>query len=201
MTGKLVQIEMTESGGSTYSEGHICSACNKYHDTADWHKKGTIHGYETVRVRRFKGLDALGKKIYGRWRTIIKDKHNLLTNAGRDYFHAQDYTNTSAGGRGSGFVALTETAVTPAAGDTTLSGEITTNGLARADATTKTHTGGTNSTTIQHTFTASGAFSTVQASALFTASSAGTMTHENTFTSTALASGDQIQITWTLNLG
>ena len=34
---------------------------------------------------------------------ICKDKPNLLTNGGRDLFHAQCYTNTSAGTRGSGY--------------------------------------------------------------------------------------------------
>jgi hypothetical protein len=153
-----------------------------------------IHGYLTVKVRRAEDNG------YSDWETIVQDKHNLLTNAGRDWMHAQVYTNAAAGTRGSGFIALTETAITPAASNTTLSGEITTNGLARADA-TESHSAGTNSSTIQHTFTASAAFSTVQGSALFNASSAGTMTHINTFTSTALANGDQLQVTWTLNLG
>ena len=128
-------------------------------------------------------------------------KHNLLPTEGRDWMHAQCYTNTSAGTRGCGWMALTETNITPAAGDTTLTGEITTNGLQRADATTKTHTDNTNSTSIQHIFTASGTFTTVRASGLFTASSSGVMVHENTFTSTALASSDQLQVTWTLQLG
>lgn len=153
------------------------------------------HGYLTVQLRRS------SVNLNADWETICFYKHNLLTNAGRDAFHALDYTNTAAGTRGFGFIALTETAVTPAAGDTTLSGEITTNGLARADAGTKSHTGGTNSTTIEHTFTASGAFTAVQASALFVASSAGTMAHIATFTSTALATNDQLKVTWTLNLG
>ena len=67
-------------------------------------------------------------------------KHNLLTDAGRDWMHAQVYTNTSAGTRGAGYIASTESSITPAVGNTTLTGEISTNGLARADATTKTHT-------------------------------------------------------------
>ena len=85
-------------------------------------------------------------------------KHNLLTDAGRDWMHAQVYTNASAGTRGAGYIASTESSITPAAGNTTLTGEISTNGLARADSTTKTHSAGTNSTTIEHTFTAAGAF-------------------------------------------
>lgn len=133
---------------------------------------------------------------------VVQDwKHNLLTNGGRDFFHNQCYTNTAAGTRGSGFVVLSESAVAPAVTDTVVAGEITINGLARADATTKTHTVGTNSTTIEHTFTATAAFTAVQKSGLLNASSAGTLSHENTFTSTALATNDQLKVTWTLTLG
>jgi len=135
-------------------------------------------------------------------RILAKMKHNLLTNAGKDAFHALCYTNTSAGTRGYGFIASTESTITPAVGDTTLTGEIATNGLARADATTKTHTAASNSTLIEHTFTASGAFTDVKASALFNASSAGTMAHEANFStgSGTLATNDTLKISWTLNL-
>tara|TARA_B110000014_G_scaffold147720_1_gene102804 strand:- start:132 stop:662 length:531 start_codon:yes stop_codon:yes gene_type:complete len=132
---------------------------------------------------------------------LCKDKPNLLTNAGRDFFIAQCYTNTSAGTRGSGFIGLTVNTAAPAAGDTTLAGEISTGGLNRADATTKSHTAGTNSTTIQHTFTASATHTAVQKSALFNASSSGTMSHENTFTPVTLQTSDTLQVTWTTTLG
>lgn len=129
-------------------------------------------------------------------------KHQLLTDAGKDWMHQQVYTNTAAGTRGAGFIASTESAITPAVGNTTLTGEITTNGLARADATTKTHTAASNSSTVEHTFTASGSFTSVLASALFNASSAGTMPHIANFAtgSGIMASGDTLKITWTLNL-
>src|SRR5689334_14736890 len=129
-------------------------------------------------------------------------KHNLLTDAGKDWMHAQVYTNTSAGTRGAGFIASTESTITPAVGNTTLTGEITTNGLARADAGTKTHTAGSNSTLIEHTFTATGAFTSVLASALFNAASAGTMPHIANFStgSGTLATNDTLKISWTNNL-
>ena len=130
-------------------------------------------------------------------------KHNLLTDAGRDWMHAQVYTNTAAGTRAAGYIASTESSITPAAGNTTLTGEISTNGLARVDATTKTHGAGTNSTTLEHTFTASGAFTSVLASATFNAASVGTMPHIANFStgSGTLATNDTLKITWTLNLG
>lgn len=135
--------------------------------------------------------------------TLFTNKKNLLCNGGRDWMHDQVYKNTSAGTRGSGFLALSEETTNPAAGDTTLASEITTNGLARADATTKSHTVGTNSTTIEHTHTASGSFTDVVKSALFNASSAGQMTHAAKYAtgSGTMISGDTLKTTWTLNLG
>tara|TARA_R110002012_G_scaffold183721_2_gene350173 strand:+ start:1387 stop:1917 length:531 start_codon:yes stop_codon:yes gene_type:complete len=132
---------------------------------------------------------------------LCLNKPNLLTNGGRDWMIAQVYTNTSAGTRGSGFIALTSNTGAPAAGDTALASEITTGGLARADATTKSHTGGTNSTTIQHTFTASATHTAVQKSGLFNASSGVTLSHENTFTAVTLQTSDTLQVTWTTTLG
>jgi hypothetical protein len=127
-------------------------------------------------------------------------KRNLLTDAGRDKAHAQIYTNTSAGARGAGFIAVTVNTAAPADGDTALTGEITTGGLARVDAGTKTHSAGTNSTTIATTFTASATHTAVQKAALFDAASSGTMYHVNTFTATTLISSDTLTVTWTLTL-
>ena len=154
----------------------------------------TSHGYVCAVVTKAKTKER---------KQIANFNHNLLTNAGRDAFHALCYTNTAAGTRGFGFIASTESVITPAAGDTVLTGEITTNGLARADAVTKSHSAGTNSTTVEHTFTATGAFTNVLTSATFVASSAGTMGHEANFTtgSGTLAVNDTLKITWTLNLG
>ena len=150
-----------------------------------------IHGYVTV----IKNAGKPNEEI------ICLNKHNLLTNSGRDWMHGQVYTNTSAGDRGAGYIGLTTDATSPSASDTTLTSEITTGGLSRADASTKTHSSGTNTTTIQHTFTASATHTNVQKAALFNASSSGTMAHENTFTPVTLQSSDTLQVTWTLTLG
>ena len=106
------------------------------------------------------------------------------------------------GTRGAGFIASTESVITPAVGNTTLTGEIATNGLSRVDAGTKTHTAASNSTLIEHTFTASGSFTSVLASALFNASSAGTMPHIANFASGSgtLVANDTLKISWTNNL-
>jgi hypothetical protein len=152
----------------------------------------TINGFMSVYLKR---ADS------NKWIPIIENKHNLLTNGGRDFIHAQAYGNTSAGTQGSRYIAVSTDSGSPAAGDTTLTGEISTNGLGRAAATTNTHSAGTNTSVLGITFTASGAHTNVQKSALFNASSSGTMTHENTFTAVTLATNDQLQVTWTLTLG
>ncbi len=150
-----------------------------------------INGYVTI----IKNVGTDAEEI------ICLNKHNLLTNSGRDWMHAQVYTNTSAGDRAAGYIALTTNSASPAAADTALTGEITTGGVERADATTKTHVAGTNTTTIQHTFTSSATHTAVVKAGLFNAASGGTMAHENTFTSVTLQSSDTLQVTWTLTLG
>ena len=129
-------------------------------------------------------------------------KKNLLTLDGRDLFHAQCYTNTANGTRGAGFVALTTNTSAPADTDVALTGELNASGFTRADATTKTHTNDTNSTTIEHTFTASGTVNLIHKSATFNNASSTTMAHEAAFgTDASLISGDTLKVTWTLNLG
>ena len=133
---------------------------------------------------------------------LCKDKPNLLTNNGRDYAIAQFYTNTSAGGVGMNFIALTSDTTGADATDTALPGEITTNGLERLLATTISHSTGTNSTTLAKTFTASGTHTAVQMSGTFNQLAVGgTIGHEAVFTPVTLASSDTLAVTWTLTLG
>lgn len=111
----------------------------------------------------------------------------------------------SAAGTPANYLALSATSLTIAKGDTALSGEITTNGLGRVQATYGSYTApsslsGAASYQLTHTFTATGP-QTVNSAALFNASSAGTMFVEANLTSTAtLASGDSLAITWTVNI-
>ena len=133
---------------------------------------------------------------------ICKNKPNLLTNGGRDYAIAQFYTNTSAGGVGMNFIALTSDSTGADATDTTLPSEITTNGLERLLATTISHSTGTNSTTLNKVFTASGTHTAVQMSGTFNQLAVGgTLAHEAIFTPVTLASSDTLSVTWTLTLG
>ena len=133
---------------------------------------------------------------------VCRDKPNLLTNGGRDYAIAQFYTNTGAGGVGCNFIALTTDATGADATDTTLPSEITGTGLERALATTRSHSTGTNSTTLNKIFTASGTHTAVQMSGTFNQLAVGgTLAHEAVFTPVTLASSDTLSVTWTLTLG
>ncbi|HEV8404791.1 MAG TPA: hypothetical protein VGQ13_02680, partial [Nitrososphaera sp.] len=78
--------------------------------------------------------------------------------------------------------------------------EITTFGLQRALG-AYSHTVGTDNWTISKTFTATGSLTAVQKAGLFTANSGPIMMAENTFASVNLANGDQLTITWTIDLG
>lgn len=165
-----------------------------------------MKGWQTIEVGRFHPDEScepnmLGNRGYYTYETIVVDKPNLLTNAGRDFLHLQGYTNTSAGTRGAGFMVVSENATGADASHTTVAGEILINGLARADADTKSHTTGTNVSTIEHTYTASGVFTAVQLSGLLNAASVGTLLNENTFTAVALQINDTLKVTWTITMG
>lgn len=124
---------------------------------------------------------------------------NLITNAGRDYLHLQGYGSTGLGANGLNYIALSNDTVTETVASTTLSNEITLNGLGRAQG-TYAHTAGTNTTTIARVFTATGAQS-AQKAALFTAAAAGTMNHVLGFTQRSLINGDTLSLTFTITLG
>lgn len=103
------------------------------------------------------------------------------------------------------YIALTNTAITIAHGDTTLSGEITTNGLGRAIAAYGSYTAPASlnasaSYILSKTFTCATAPQACQAAGLFNASSAGSLFVEATFTQVSLQIGDSININWTINI-
>lgn len=134
---------------------------------------------------------------YGDWE--IQETHNLLTNDGRDFLHQQGYFTSGLGTNGANYIALSSDGTSPSASDTSLTGEISSGGLARSQGSVS-HNSGETTTTIQKTFTATASHSDVQKSGLFTASSGGTMVHEATFSPVNLESNDQLQVTWTITL-
>ncbi len=164
-----------------------------------WDKKSKIFidGVTVDGKPFFYYLPKFKKSILAFW------KHNLLNTDGRDFLHMQGYVETAANTTiGAQYIALTTDSGAAAAGNTTLTSEITTNGLGRAQATTITHTDNTNTTTLSKVFTASGTHTAVHRSGLFNATSSGIMVHEAVFASDAtLVSGDTLTVTWTITLG
>jgi hypothetical protein len=129
----------------------------------------------------------------------------MRTNAGTDFQAAQMAGSASASAVAK-WVALTANSTAPAAGDTSLSGEITTSGggLVRA-AGTYAHTNGTNTYTITITFTCNGSDSlpvTIAKIGVFNAVSSGTLVFETLLSATATlsASGDALTVTQTVTL-
>ena len=85
------------------------------------------------------------------------------------------FTDTTATEVAFNYIALTaDTGQTINAAQTTLTGEISTNGLTRFFRHQK-HTNGTNTSLIEHTFTLSGTQSDITRAAFFNAASTGTM--------------------------
>lgn len=129
----------------------------------------------------------------------------LKTNAGNDFQAAQMGGSASATAVAK-WVALTANATAPAAGDTTLTAEITTGGggLIRK-AGTYAHTASAASYTITTVFTANGSDSlpvTIAKRGIFDAASAGNLVFESLVSPTATisASGDTLTLTDTISL-
>lgn len=103
------------------------------------------------------------------------------------------------------YIALSTSTLTPAATDTTLSGETTVAGLTRAAATAQGYVApsaldGGASFNFYNAFTLTGAATTVVSTALFDAASGGNMFAEVNFSSSAaMATEDILQVTWTVN--
>lgn len=129
----------------------------------------------------------------------------VKTNAGIDMI-ARAVSDTAAQPAAANYIALTANSGAPAAGDTTLTGEITTagGGLVRAQA-AFAHTNGTNTYTLTKTFTANGSDAlpvTIAKIGVLNAASGGTLVYETLLTATAplTASGDNVAITETVTI-
>lgn len=105
------------------------------------------------------------------------------------------------------YPALSPNTLTPSATDTTLSGELTADGLARAKGTAQnyiqpTSLDGAASYNVYHQFTYTGTTTqTVASTALFDALSGGNMFAEvNLSPARTMATNDILQLTWTVNI-
>jgi hypothetical protein len=127
--------------------------------------------------------------------------HNIITNAGQDFTQHKLFDSAGAPTTFAQYIALSTDATAPSYTDTTLTGEITTGGLARAQATFTAGTAANGDVTarLSATFTAAAAFTGVQKAGLFTASTGGVLFAENTFPAVNLQSGDQLTINWDIS--
>ena len=161
-------------------------------------EKTQIGGFTSVFVNKVDPTTGL----YQGFKPVEIFKHNLLTNNGRDQFHNYLYGNQTSGSQGIAFIymSLVENSGAPAATDTVVSGELS--GSMTRTSGTYAHTNGTNTSTITKTFTCTDTqYSGIQKSGLHNTPTSTVLSHQNTFTPTALVSGDQLQVTWTLTLG
>jgi len=140
-------------------------------------------------------LDTEGKRV------SYSKTHNARVQAGAAAVAQAMFAATGIAFK---FFALSSSSgLTPANTDTTLSGEITTLGLARQAATmtigsTTTGLNNTIQTTAVTSWSATGSI-TIYGGALFSAVSGGTLGFEATCTATPVANGYTVNATWTLN--
>lgn len=126
----------------------------------------------------------------------------LRTNAGRDH-QARVVGDTASDGTGAyasaNWIGLTANATAPLAIDTVLTGEITSGTLIR-DQAIYAHTNGTDTFTLTAVFTSDQTV-TIEKVGVFNDPAAGTMAYESLLdTPVNLVSGDQVQITVTIEI-
>ncbi|MEM4207625.1 MAG: hypothetical protein QXW96_03270 [Candidatus Nitrosocaldus sp.] len=128
------------------------------------------------------------------------ETHNLITDAGKDFIKQQAFGTASSST--AQFIALSTDSTAPSASDTTLAGEITSQGLERAQGTATP--GSTGQITISKTFTmTAGAQSTftINKAGLFDSASGGTLVAVALISNPpTLQVGDSITINWQINI-
>src|SRR6476469_2208392 len=145
------------------------------------------------------------KRKNGKEELLSDYEHNVFPAGCIDSIHNMSFINTSnTGTRGFGAIAVTaDTTQTLNSSVTALTGEVTTNGLSRAEANNKAHTAGTNVSLVENTFTLTGTQSDVTRAALFnvvTAPVSGTIGPVAAFsTSTGqMVSGETLKVSITI---
>lgn len=153
---------------------------------------------ENIKPRRRNQLVIEVRDAEGRLKQRLKT-HNLRTSAGADFQKNQMSGSAVAVAN---YIGVSNDNTPAAAGDTTMAGEQTGSGLARAAGTFDGGAAGSTSYTLTKTFTYSGGASiTLYKAGMFNAASAGTMVFEALFgTAATLATNDQITIQWTINI-
>lgn len=137
---------------------------------------------------------------------LVSDfEHNAVPAVFIDKLHKMLFQDLTAVERGFGSIGLTaDTTQTLDAAVTALTGEITTNGLQRVNATSRTHSAGTNVSVVSHTFTLTGSQSDITRAALFnvdTAPVSGTIGPVAPFTNGAtgpMSNGETVNVAITV---
>ena len=170
--------------------------------------KQTITARAFLKVRHDQAYDYDEKR--GIWlynRGSEEEVGNILTDAGRIAIHTYIYgsagqrTTASLGPDGLSYIGLTDDASAPVGADTTLAGELSGNGLDRVQSAVTLPTGTGTITSLLHQFTYTGGSTQgVQKTALFDASSGGSMAHEILFTQRNLATNDTLTVTFNITL-
>jgi len=152
-----------------------------------------IHTYWTVKTY---DKDGNLKKV------VAENEHNVFPSACIDTIHNNTFINNSLSGSGFTYIGLTaDTTQTINAAQTSLTGEISTNGLTRILAVTRTHSAGTSTSLVEHTFTLTGSQSDITRAALFNAVSTGTMGPFAAFSNGstgAMVSGETVKVSITI---
>jgi len=161
-----------------------------------------IHARAKVRVHHERAYDYDERRGLWLYKQVDEDEetYNLVLDAGRVQLHTFCY-GTAARANGFNYIGLTNDATAPAAGDTSLIGELTLDGLGRIQGTVTLPTGASNITVITKVFTYTGVSQGVQKTALFDSAAAGVMNHENQFTPRVMITNDTLSVSFTITLG
>lgn len=139
------------------------------------------------------------RDIDGNIKSVSKG-HNLRTNVGANFWSTQLFGFTGSPNVAK-YVGMTVDNTAPALTDTTLTGEETSGGLARAMA-TSSHTLGATTTVLSYTFVYTGStLKSIAKVGLFDASSSGNLVLETLLNTpgSVTSPGDVIAIVWTIN--
>lgn len=127
------------------------------------------------------------------WESLTE---NLITDAGVDaLFEAHNNVAFRAD-----YMAVSNNATAPATTDTTLAGELSTNGFDRTEA-TYAHSAGTSTGTMVASWTATGTVADIHKMGLFTAVSSGTLVYTTAFsTDASVTADDTLEVTDTITI-
>ena len=126
----------------------------------------------------------------------LKDKRelkNLVVTTGKTFIASRI---AAASATVMGYIAVGTSSTSPAAGDTTLGGE-----LARQATTVPGGTASTNTVTYVATFAAGSGTGALQEAGIFNAASSGTMLARTTFSVVNKGAADEMTITWVVTVG